>query len=46
MGGLFSFTFWVQVLLATIFTMACIYVVKHYSTKWNVPVVAQISQGV
>jgi len=46
MGRLFSLSFWVQVLLATIFTMIMIYVVKKVTMKYNVPVLSTVSEGI
>jgi len=46
MGRLLSLSFWMQVILATIFTMIMIYLIKKVSTRYNVPVLATVSEGI
>lgn len=44
--GILSPRFWVQTIVATLFTMVMIYFIKKVSAKYNIPVVNQIAEGV
>lgn len=46
MSRFMSPSFWVGVIVATIFTMIMIYAVKKVSTKYNVPVLSTVSEGI
>lgn len=43
---MFSIRFWVQTLISTVFVMLMIYAVKKVSTKYNIPVLSTVSEGV
>ena len=38
--------FWVQTIVATIFTMIMIYAIKKASTKYSIPGLRELSDGV
>lgn len=46
MGRVLSLSFWLQVILATLFTMIMIYVIKKALGKVEVPVLSQVAAGV
>jgi hypothetical protein len=43
---MFSGRFWVQTFVATIFTMIIIYAIKKASTKYDIPFLNKLSEGV
>lgn len=46
MYKLLSPSFWVQTLISTLITMACIYAIKKVSAKYQIPVVSAMAQEV
>ncbi|MCM3176224.1 hypothetical protein [Paenibacillus sp. MER 99-2] len=46
MGRFMSPSFWIGVIVATVFTMIMIYAIKKVSIKYNVPVLSTVSEGV
>lgn len=46
MNRIFSPSFWVQLFISTFMTMIMIYLIKMIATKFNVPVVKQVSEGI
>lgn len=46
MNKLFTINFWVQTFVSTFITMVMIYLIKAVATKYNIPVVKTVAEGV
>lgn len=46
MTKIFSINFWVSTLISTFITMLMIYLIKSVATKYNIPVVSTVAEGV
>ena len=44
--GIFSVKFWTMLMLNTLLTMCCIYIIKKVTGTVQVPVVSEIAQSV
>lgn len=44
--GIFSVKFWTMLILNTLLTMCCIYIIKKVTGTVQVPVVSEIAQSV
>jgi len=45
-GGVLSARFWIQTIVATLFTMVMIYAIKRFSTAYKVPVISELSKAI
>lgn len=46
MRQIFSFSFWLQALISTFFTMILIFMIKQLTARVNVPVISNIANAV
>ena len=46
MNKILNPSFWLQMFLSTFLTMLMIYVIKQIGSKWNIPVVSEVSNAV
>ena len=44
--NIFSINWWISTLISTLVTMCMIYVIKMVATKYNIPVVSTVAEGV
>ena len=46
MNRIFSPNFWISLFFSTFFTMLAIYIIKKVSSKYNIPIVSTVAEGV
>lgn len=44
--NIFSINWWISTLVSTLVTMTMIYVIKQVASKYNIPVVSTVAEGV
>ena len=44
--NVFSINWWISTIVSTLITMVMIYAIKKVATKYNIPVVSTVAEGV